>query len=64
LIRDRDDFGVVAICDPRIRSRGYGALFLSSLPPARVTTDPGEAARFLRRRLLEAGLPFPEARQA
>lgn len=32
LIRDEDDRGVVMICDPRIRSKGYGKLFLSSLP--------------------------------
>ena len=64
LIRDRDDFGVVVVCDPRIRSRGYGSLFLGSLPPARVAADAGEAAQFLRRRLREAGLPLPEARLA
>ncbi|MBF8292598.1 MAG: hypothetical protein HW392_1425 [Steroidobacteraceae bacterium] len=64
LIRDREDFGVVVICDPRLRSRGYGSLFLASLPPARIATDGAEAAAFLRRRLAEAGLQVPEARQA
>ena len=64
LIRDRDDFGVVAICDPRIRSRGYGALFLGSLPPARIAADAAEAAAFLRKRLAEAGLGAAMARPA
>ncbi len=56
LIRDREDFGVVAICDPRLRTRGYGRLFVQSLPPARIIEDGDEAARFLARRLAEAGL--------
>jgi len=64
LIRDREDFGVVAICDPRLRSRGYGAMFISSLPPAPVVTDAAEAASFLRRRIAQAGLGLPEAREA
>jgi ATP-dependent DNA helicase DinG len=64
LIRDREDFGVVAICDPRLRTRGYGAMFLGSLPPARVVTDAAEAASFLRKRIAEAGLALPEAREA
>jgi ATP-dependent DNA helicase DinG len=64
LIRDREDFGVVAICDPRLRTRGYGAMFLAALPPARVVTAAAEAAGFLRRRLAEAGLATAEAREA
>jgi ATP-dependent DNA helicase DinG len=42
LIRDVNDRGVLVICDPRIRSRGYGAAFLDSLPPMRRTTDSNE----------------------
>ena len=64
LIRDREDFGVVAICDPRLRSRGYGRLFLASLPPARVASDAAEAASFLRRRLALAGLAAPAVLEA
>jgi ATP-dependent DNA helicase DinG len=64
LIRDREDFGVVVICDPRLRTRGYGAKFIASLPPARIAADGAEAAAFLRRRLAEVGLQVPEARQA
>jgi ATP-dependent DNA helicase DinG len=64
LIRDREDFGVVVLCDPRLRTRGYGRLFMSSLPPATVVTDADEAASFLRRRLALAGVAVPAACQA
>ena len=64
LIRDREDFGVVAVCDPRLRTRAYGRLFIQSLPPARLVEDGDEAARFLRRRLGEAGLAARSARTA
>lgn len=33
LIRDVSDRGVLVICDPRLRSRSYGSVFLASLPP-------------------------------
>jgi len=36
LIRTTRDRGVVAILDSRIRRKGYGQVFLRSLPPARV----------------------------
>ena len=36
LIRHRQDRGVLAVLDPRIRSKGYGARFLEALPPAPV----------------------------
>jgi ATP-dependent DNA helicase DinG len=64
LIRDREDFGVVMLCDPRLRTRGYGRLFLASLPPATVVTEAGEAASFLRRRLARAGVAAPLAVEA
>jgi ATP-dependent DNA helicase DinG len=34
LIRHRQDRGVLAVLDPRIRTKGYGRRFLASLPPA------------------------------
>ncbi len=46
LIRSRRDRGVVAILDGRITTKGYGKRFLSSLPPARRTSDREEVARF------------------
>ncbi|KAA6184689.1 ATP-dependent DNA helicase [Thiohalocapsa marina] len=33
LIRDAADRGVLVVCDPRLYSRGYGKVFLDSLPP-------------------------------
>ena len=36
LIRHRNDRGVVLILDSRVVKRGYGRMFLNSLPPARV----------------------------
>ena len=33
LIRDVHDRGVLMLCDPRLTTRGYGKLFLASLPP-------------------------------
>ncbi|MDH3979995.1 MAG: ATP-dependent DNA helicase [Gammaproteobacteria bacterium] len=32
LIRDHSDRGVLVLCDPRLRSKGYGRVFLNSLP--------------------------------
>ena len=37
LIRDAADRGVLVICDPRLRSKSYGRIFLQSLPPMPVT---------------------------
>ncbi len=51
LIRDMDDFGVIVIGDPRLKTKGYGKLFLASLPPAPVISDVEEAADFLETRL-------------
>ena len=33
LIRDVHDRGVLVLCDPRLTTKGYGRLFLASLPP-------------------------------
>jgi ATP-dependent DNA helicase DinG len=49
LIRSEDDYGVVAICDPRMTARAYGRIFLAALPPMSVTQDLSEARRFLAR---------------
>ena len=51
LIRDPADFGVVMLCDPRLRTRGYGRIFLDSLPPMPRTERLDEVAHFLRTRL-------------
>src|SRR6267143_535821 len=46
LIRHRQDRGVLAILDPRLRTMGYGRRFLASLPPAPVTRDLDDIRRF------------------
>jgi len=46
LIRDFDDRGLVVLGDPRLRTRGYGRLFLASLPPMPVLDDHGSALVF------------------
>jgi ATP-dependent DNA helicase DinG len=44
LIRSTTDKGVLAILDPRLRTKAYGRLFLESLPPCRVTSNIEELA--------------------
>jgi len=44
LIRSATDRGLLAVLDPRLRTAGYGRLFLQSLPPCRVTSDLRDAA--------------------
>jgi ATP-dependent DNA helicase DinG len=46
LIRDFDDRGLVVLGDPRLRSRGYGATFLASLPPMPLLEDFADALEF------------------
>jgi ATP-dependent DNA helicase DinG len=46
LIRHRNDRGVLAILDPRLRTMGYGRRFLASLPSAPVTHGLDDIARF------------------
>jgi len=38
LIRDECDRGVLVLCDPRLRGKSYGRVFLQSLPPIPRTT--------------------------
>lgn len=46
LIRDVHDRGVLMLCDPRLTGRGYGRLFLASLPPLPRTHDPAAVRAF------------------
>ncbi len=39
LIRSSSDRGVIAILDPRLRTKGYGRDFLNSLPRMRITSE-------------------------
>ena len=45
LIRSTTDRGVLAVLDPRLRTKMYGQTFLQSLPPCPVTSDIRELAR-------------------
>ncbi|WP_017942487.1 MULTISPECIES: ATP-dependent DNA helicase [unclassified Thioalkalivibrio] len=47
LIRDADDAGILALCDPRLTGKSYGRRFLASLPPFHRTREPAAALRFL-----------------
>jgi ATP-dependent DNA helicase DinG len=46
LIRDFDDRGLIVLGDPRLRTRGYGATFLASLPAMPVIDDFAAALEF------------------
>ena len=46
LIRDFDDFGVIVIGDPRMRSKAYGRVFLESMPPSPVADGVPSGGRF------------------
>ena len=46
LLRHRQDRGVLAVLDPRLRSMGYGRRFLASLPPAPVTNQLKDVEHF------------------
>ncbi len=47
LIRDIHDRGVLVLCDPRLTTRGYGRLFLASLPAMPRTRDLADVRAFL-----------------
>ena len=47
LIRSQQDQGVVAILDPRIKTRSYGRYFLGALPPCREISAIDEIEQFL-----------------
>jgi ATP-dependent DNA helicase DinG len=46
LLRHRSDRGVLALLDPRLRTKGYGKRFLDSIPPAPVTHKLSDVDRF------------------
>ncbi len=50
LLRDRRDYGVLMICDPRLSTKGYGRAFLDSLPPMPRTEQLDDVAAFFRQR--------------
>ncbi|UNK43144.1 ATP-dependent DNA helicase [Luteimonas sp. S4-F44] len=46
LIRTEADRGVLVLCDPRLLGRGYGTLFLDSLPPLPRTREIADVETF------------------
>ncbi|WMJ70206.1 ATP-dependent DNA helicase [Stenotrophomonas sp. 24(2023)] len=46
LIRSETDRGVLVLCDPRLLNRGYGRVFLDSLPPFRRTRQLADVQAF------------------
>jgi ATP-dependent DNA helicase DinG len=59
LIRDFDDFGVIVLGDPRIKTKAYGRVFLESMPPSPVVSDVAVAVEFLRDRLRKRPVAVP-----
>jgi ATP-dependent DNA helicase DinG len=47
LIRSTTDRGVLAVLDPRLRTKMYGQTFLQSLPPCRITSEIDSLRRIL-----------------
>lgn len=47
LIRSETDRGVLVLCDPRLRGKPYGRVFMDSMPPFPVTADAASACGFL-----------------
>lgn len=47
LIRSRTDRGVIAILDPRLRTKPYGRDFLTSLPRMRISSDLNDIHEFV-----------------
>lgn len=56
LIRDHEDFGVIMLCDQRLRTRPYGKTFLKSLPAMPLTRDLEVVTTFLREKLADVGI--------
>lgn len=49
LIRDVEDTGLLVLCDPRLSSKAYGKVFVSSLPAMPITQEMKDVNRFFRR---------------
>lgn len=57
LIRDTADRGVLVICDQRLSSKGYGKVFLRSLPPMMPAQSIAEVRKFFQEETVEKALP-------
>jgi ATP-dependent DNA helicase DinG len=56
LIRDHNDRGVLMICDPRIRTKPYGKLFLKSIPDMPQTASIADVQHFYHRASAQEGV--------
>ena len=57
LIRDVNDRGVLMLCDPRLKSKAYGKIFLKNLPDMTVTQQLADVEQFFARdNVAEAGV--------
>ena len=54
LLRTESDRGLLVICDPRLKSRGYGKQILASLPPMPEVRDLDAARKFLSDTICES----------
>jgi ATP-dependent DNA helicase DinG len=64
LIRDFEDFGVIVLGDPRLKTKGYGRVFMKALPPSPVVTDGAVAVQFLLNRFAAGNPALQEAPQS
>ncbi len=62
LIRTETDYGVLVLCDPRLRSKPYGRLFLDSLPRMPRSTRMDDVIRFFRLKAGQTGENHETAR--
>lgn len=56
LMRDPTDFGVIMLCDQRLRTKGYGKIFIDSLPFMPRTENLVDVEQFLHERLGAIGI--------
>ena len=59
LIRSERDRGVLVLCDPRLTGKGYGRVFMDSMPPFSVTRDLAQVEAFFGPGDGEADKGFP-----
>lgn len=55
LIRDYQDTGLLMLCDPRLRSKPYGKVFLKSLPVMPITKDIDQVESFFKSKIASKG---------
>jgi len=60
LIRSERDRGVLSILDARLRTKGYGKIFMASLPACRVTSDLEDVGNFFKKESVSGGMTSGE----